>query len=117
MRHEDLDAARGTGLASDEALAFEREDHLMDGRWCAAEVLLNIGFGGRSSMEIALAYRTTADPPIEIGAARKVHKHGPASSIPTDVHMRHRPLRNGHRLEHRLTQERCRQTIDAGMGR
>jgi hypothetical protein len=30
----------------------------------------------------------------------------PASSIPAGVHMRHRPLRNGHWLEHRRTQKR-----------
>ena len=37
------------GLASDQAIAFERDDHLMDRGWADAEVALHIGFGGWAS--------------------------------------------------------------------
>ena len=51
-RHEDLDAARYGGLASNETCTFEGEDHLVNGRWCHAEVSLDVGFGrGRVPMD------------------------------------------------------------------
>ena len=37
------------GLASDQAISFERDDHLMDRRWADAEVALHVGFGGRAA--------------------------------------------------------------------
>ena len=40
--HEDLDAARDTGLAADEAGPFESEDHLVDRGWGDAEVTLHL---------------------------------------------------------------------------
>jgi hypothetical protein len=36
----------GAGLAFDEALALEGEDHLVDGGECDAEVSLHVGLGG-----------------------------------------------------------------------
>ena len=50
-RHEDLDAARYAGLASDETCTFEGEDHLVNGRWCHAEVSLDVGFGRGPPMD------------------------------------------------------------------
>jgi len=47
---EDLDAARHAGLSSDETCALESEDHVVDGRRGQAEVLLDVGFGGRPPM-------------------------------------------------------------------
>ena len=44
--NEDVDALRDSRLASDEAVAFEAEDHLMDRRRADAEVSLHVGFGG-----------------------------------------------------------------------
>lgn len=49
-RDEDLDAARDAGLASDEASAFEGEDHLVDGRRGHAEMSLDVGLGGRAAV-------------------------------------------------------------------
>jgi hypothetical protein len=43
---EDLDGPWGAGLAFDEALALEGEDHLVDGGECDAEVSLHVGLGG-----------------------------------------------------------------------
>ncbi len=40
-----MEAARGSGLSSNEALSLQREDHLVDGGWRYAEVTLEIGFG------------------------------------------------------------------------
>ena len=46
-RNQHFDAARDAGLAADEALAFEGENHLVDGRRGDAEAALDVGFGGR----------------------------------------------------------------------
>lgn len=46
MRDEDFNASGDAGLATDEAVAFEAEDHLVDRRRGDAEVPLHIGFGG-----------------------------------------------------------------------
>jgi hypothetical protein len=44
---EDADASGDAGLAPDEAIPFEAEDHLVDRRWTDAEMTLHVGFGGR----------------------------------------------------------------------
>jgi hypothetical protein len=43
------DASRDAGLSADQALAFEGEHHLVDGRRRDGEEALHVGFGGRSS--------------------------------------------------------------------
>jgi len=40
-----LDASSDAGLASDQTVAFEAEDHLMNRRRADAEVALHVGFG------------------------------------------------------------------------
>jgi len=45
--HQQLDASRDTWLAPDQPLAFEREQHLMDGRRRDAEVALQVSLGWR----------------------------------------------------------------------
>ena len=40
------------GLASDEAVSFEGDDHLMDRRRADAEVALHVGLGGRASEHV-----------------------------------------------------------------
>jgi len=47
-RKEDFDAARHAGLTADQALALEREDHLVNGGRADAEIALHVGFGGRA---------------------------------------------------------------------
>jgi hypothetical protein len=38
-------------VAPDEALALERKNHLMDGRWSDGEPALDVGFGGRLEID------------------------------------------------------------------
>ncbi len=45
-REEEVDAPGDAWLSSDEAVAFEAEDHLMDRRGADAEVSLHVGFRG-----------------------------------------------------------------------
>ena len=45
--NEDVDASGDAGLSSNETVAFEAEDHLMDGGRSDAEVALQVGFGWR----------------------------------------------------------------------
>jgi len=45
MWDEDVNAPGDARLASDEAVTFEAEDHLVDGRWSDTEVPLHVGFG------------------------------------------------------------------------
>lgn len=52
-RDEDINASGDAWLTADEAIAFEAEDHLVDGRWSDAEVTLHVGFG-RALAEHAL---------------------------------------------------------------
>jgi hypothetical protein len=47
---EDVDASSDARLSSDEALAFEADDHLMDRRWTDAEMTLHVCFS-RSLVE------------------------------------------------------------------
>ena len=47
--HEELNAPRRVGLAADQAISFERHDHLMDRGWADAEMALHIGLGRRAS--------------------------------------------------------------------
>lgn len=54
MIDEQLDAAGGAGLPSDQAGFLEGEDHLMDGRWGDAEIALQVAFGGRASVDLAV---------------------------------------------------------------
>lgn len=46
MWDEDVNASCDAGLATDEAVTFEAEDHLVDRRRGDAEMALHIGFGG-----------------------------------------------------------------------
>lgn len=50
-RDEHFDAARDTGLSADEACPLEGEDHLVDGGWGDAEVVLHVMFGGWPPMD------------------------------------------------------------------
>jgi len=43
---EDLDASWRAGLTTNEAISFERDDHLMDRGRADAEMALDVGFGG-----------------------------------------------------------------------
>jgi len=50
-----FDAARDTGLSSDEAGALEGHDHLMD-RWrCDLEMALHVGFGGGTTEDARIS--------------------------------------------------------------
>ena len=53
-RDEDGDASGHAGLSSDEAVSFEAEDHLVDGRWSDAEMPLYVGFGGRLAEHVRI---------------------------------------------------------------
>jgi hypothetical protein len=55
VRDEDLDASREAGLASNEAVALEAKDHLMNRRRCDAEMALHVGFGGRLAEHAGIA--------------------------------------------------------------
>jgi hypothetical protein len=41
-----LDASGDAGLTADEAISFERHDHLMDRGWAHLKVALHVGLGG-----------------------------------------------------------------------
>lgn len=49
-----MDRASLSWDPGDEALAFELDDHPMDGRWCDLEEVLHIGFRGGSSIELGV---------------------------------------------------------------
>ena len=49
--NEDLDAARGPWLPSDETGAFQREHHLVNRRRADAKVFLHVGFGRGSAVQ------------------------------------------------------------------
>jgi transposase len=49
--NEEFDAAGDPGLPSDEACAFERNDHLMNGRRGDLKILPDVGLGRRSAMQ------------------------------------------------------------------
>ena len=53
-RDEDGDASGHAGLSCDEAVSFEAEDHLVDGRWSDAEMPLHVGFGGRLAEHVRI---------------------------------------------------------------
>lgn len=46
MWDEDVNASGAAGLPTDEAVAFEAEDHVVDRRRGDAEMPLHVGFGG-----------------------------------------------------------------------
>ncbi|MGY3573031.1 transposase [Bradyrhizobium sp. USDA 4504] len=49
--NEELDAASGPRLPSDEAFAFERQHHLVNGGRADAKILLHVGFGRWPAMQ------------------------------------------------------------------
>jgi len=49
--NEQLDAAGGPWLLSDEACTFKRHDHLVNGRWGDPKVLLDVGLGRWPAMQ------------------------------------------------------------------
>jgi hypothetical protein len=49
-----LDASGGCGLATDESLAFEGEDHLVDGGWGGGEEELEVALGGGASVDLGV---------------------------------------------------------------
>jgi hypothetical protein len=49
--NEELDAASGSGLSSDEARPFEGQYHLVNRGWAHAEILLHVGFGRRPAVQ------------------------------------------------------------------
>jgi hypothetical protein len=51
-----LDASGDTGLTSNEAISFERHDHLVDRGRADLKVALHIGFGGWSYGDSALNF-------------------------------------------------------------
>jgi hypothetical protein len=52
--HEQLDAAGGSPLTSDEPRAFERQHHLVNRRGTDAKILLHVGFGRRPAVQARL---------------------------------------------------------------
>ena len=44
--NEDLDASGDAGLTTNEAISFERDDHLVDRGWGYFKVALHVGLGG-----------------------------------------------------------------------
>ena len=50
--HEELNAPRRVGLASDQAISFARHDHLMDRRRADVEMALHIGLGRGTSEHV-----------------------------------------------------------------
>ena len=53
--HEELDASCDAGLTADEAILFERHDHLVDRRRGDLEVALQVGLGGRASEDVRVS--------------------------------------------------------------
>jgi hypothetical protein len=51
VRQRHLDRAGLAGDPDDQTSSFELDDHLVDGGWCDLEELLEIGFGGWSSIQ------------------------------------------------------------------
>jgi hypothetical protein len=50
--NEDLDASGDAGLTLNEAISFERYDHLMDRGRADLKVALHVGLGGRASEHV-----------------------------------------------------------------
>ena len=50
-RHQNFDGTSTTGRSFDEALPFEREDHVVNRRWCHVEVALKVGFRGSATVQ------------------------------------------------------------------
>lgn len=57
VRDQNLDAARDARLSANESFALEGEDHLVNGRGCDAEVVLDLGFGRRPTMHADVGNR------------------------------------------------------------
>lgn len=53
-RDEDGDASRDAGFARDEAIAFEADDHLVDGRRGDPKIALHVGFGGWLAEDVSI---------------------------------------------------------------
>ena len=53
--HENLDASCDAGLTANEAISFERHDHLVDGGRADPEVALHIGLGGWASEHVRVS--------------------------------------------------------------
>lgn len=49
--NEEFDAASGPRLLSDQAVAFERQHHLVNGGRADAKILLHVGFGRGPAMQ------------------------------------------------------------------
>jgi hypothetical protein len=47
-----LDASGDAGLTANEAISFERHDHLVDRRRADLKVALHVGLGGRASEHV-----------------------------------------------------------------
>ena len=53
-RNQDLDASGDTGLTPNEAISFERHDHLVDRGRADLKVALHIGLGGRAPEHVRI---------------------------------------------------------------
>ena len=47
-----MDASGDAGLTPNEAISFERHDHLVDRGWADLKVALHVGLGGRTSEHV-----------------------------------------------------------------
>ena len=47
-----MDASGDAGLTPNEAISFERHDHLVDRGWADLKVALHVGLGGRASEHV-----------------------------------------------------------------
>ena len=52
--NEDLDASCDAWLTPNQAISFERDDHLMHRGWADLKVALHIGLGGRASEHVRI---------------------------------------------------------------
>ena len=53
--NEELDASCDAGLTANEAISFERHDHLVDRRRADLKVALQVGLGGRASEDVRVS--------------------------------------------------------------
>jgi hypothetical protein len=88
-RDEDLYAARGAGLAADQACTFESEDHLVDGGRGDAEVALYLSFGRRAPIDACVMLGLFCDTgalwergPFSLGSGGPRMAHLPAQEMP-----------------------------------
>lgn len=69
--NEKLDASGDTGLTANEAVSFERDDHLVDRGRADAEVALHVGLRGRTAEHVRIGVDEGQVVALFLGESRR----------------------------------------------